>query len=555
MYASPSDNYWIVGDQPPDVRWSSVAVAYIADSDGTYVAWLAAGYEPSIIATEQELADLLNATYPAGSPIPIVPVYPTPGGNGPIYLNIITATPTVMALDDFTFNEKSPVELVPRTAEFRDGLLDKEAFEKEVPGGVAPFSALSGNITAPAGVYRLVLTAQAAGGGGGGIGATAGPGSGGAGGPGETRKIIVDVTPGDLIAYTIGAEGTGGVNNSNGTTGADLVLGAAATVYPVVAASAVTTEAVATITGNINLPAGIVANNLLVMFVAVTHATTVAAITTPAGWTMLRSSGIGAVSRDGIYWKLATGSEGASVAVTTSFATTREAIVVRISGNDPSGTPIQFSAISDGGIPSGKPNPPGLTPSWGSKSTLWIAAAAVNVSNTLTGMPSNFENPIGTATGNGVRIATRKSNSTSMNPTEFTSGSGAVSWNCTTIGILPVTPASIMVCKGGTFGTGVAGATIGACGTTPTGSGGIRIDPVMVASNSSYVSTGGSSLFGACPVRPIVAGSPGGATGSGYGSGGGGACHSNAVAASGGPGAPGMILVEGYGLDATTGSA
>ena len=135
MYASPFDNYWIVGDQPDDQRWASARAIYVPDSDATYVAWVNSGFDVCIIATEQELADLLNATYPAGSPIPVEPVYPTPGGNGPIYLDIIKAVPTVMLLaDDFTFAEKSPVELIPRSAEFRDGFLDKEAIAKEVPG-------------------------------------------------------------------------------------------------------------------------------------------------------------------------------------------------------------------------------------------------------------------------------------------------------------------------------------------------------------------------------------------------------------------------------------
>jgi len=559
MYATPSNNYWLVGDQPPDVRWSSGAVAYVADTDATYVAWLAAGYETSEIASEQELADLLNATYPAGSPIPPLPIPPTPlTGNGPVFQQIITAVPTVMVLaEDFTFHEKSPIELLPRTEEFRAGLT-KEVIELEVPGGVTPFTALSGNITVPDGIYRLVIWGQAAGGGAGGCGTTTGPGCGGPGGAGETRRIIVNVSPFDVIPYTIGAEGTGGVNANPGTTAADLVLGAGAAAYPVIADIAYTDHATDTPANPVpvSLPPGIVAGNMLLLHLNVTGSTN-PTITTPAGWTLLQSAAVGSGTRNAIFWKIASGSEGASVSITMNIPATWACGAMRITGHDPATAP-QMATVGEGaaGGASKKPNPPALTPSWGSKSTLWLASAYVsNNGVVLTGQPSGFETAYGPPSGIGVRVAAHNSNATVLNPTEFTVVySAAVNWQTTTVAILPATPANIMVCKGGTNGIQTNGGTAGGSGTTPTGSGGIRIEPVCGAYNFASAagchSVGGATLFGQCPNRSCAAGGAAGTTGQGYGSGGGGPGHQNTTNLNGGAGAPGMILVEGYGLDA-----
>jgi hypothetical protein len=550
MYATPSDNYWQVLDQPDDVRWSSAAVAYVADSDATYVAWLAAGFETSIITTEQELADLLNATYPAGSPIPIVPPQTTPGGNGPIYQDILKAgTTTLMLAWDDSFNEKSPLTTVPRIAPY-----NREAFDLDkLDEGIAPFSALSGNITVPAGVYRLVLTGQAAGGGGGGVGGTAGPGAGGCGGPGETRRVILNVVPGDVIPYSIGAEGAGGVNNNPGQTAGDLLIGSGAPPFPVVQANATTLDLTLNLTANVNLPAGIVAGDLLLLFACFTGgASTIPTITTPAGWTLLTANGLGAATRNFIAWKTATGAEGASVAITTNIATSRGAVALRITGHDPSGAAaILIAGQGDGGTPNKFPNPPSLTATWGVRSTLWLASGHVSNAILISGTPSGFEHTYGP--GQGVQIATLGSKATIINPSAFTAGT-VVNWLADTLAILPATPASIMVCKGGLGGNGNAGGSAGAnAGAPPAGSGGIRLEPTALGNSLTQSggtwSYGGSCIYGSGRFFIVSAGGSNGMTGGGFGAGGGGAVHQGTTTQSGGSGGPGMILIEGYGLD------
>lgn len=82
----------------------------------------------------------------------------------------------------------------------------------------------SGNFTVPPGVYTLDVQGWGGGGGGGGSGGGGGT-SGGGGGAGYARKRIA-VTPGQIIAYTIGGGGSGGGAGGSGYTGAATSFGA-----------------------------------------------------------------------------------------------------------------------------------------------------------------------------------------------------------------------------------------------------------------------------------------------------------------------------------------
>jgi len=354
--------------------------------------------------------------------------------------------------------------------------------------------------------------------------------------------VILNVEPGNVVPYVIGAEGTGGVNQNPGTTAADLTIGAGDIQPPAVMDTATGISA-STTSAAVPLPPGIVAGDLLLLFVTMGTVTP----TTPSGWTQLyNSAGVGTSV---CYWKIASGSEGTSVTLVTGAAVVRYSVAHRIQGHDPAQAPV-FNLANDAGSPSHYPNPPALTPSWGVKSTLWIALTHCSGTNLPKGQPSNFSDLVAIL---GMATARHQQNIATMNPGVFTLTDVSI-WIGGTVAIAPLTPASIMVCKGGTFGATTPGGAAVACGTTPTGSGGIRIEPPMaawnIASAASTHSQGGSSMFGQCPSRACAAGGAGGSVGQGFGSGGGGAHHQGAAASSGAAGAPGMILVEGYGLDA-----
>jgi hypothetical protein len=82
----------------------------------------------------------------------------------------------------------------------------------------------NGNFTVPAGVTSLTVECWGAGGGGGRSSST-NTGRGGGGGGAYARSIL-SVTPGQIIAYTIGSGGTGGNLSAAANTGGSTVFGA-----------------------------------------------------------------------------------------------------------------------------------------------------------------------------------------------------------------------------------------------------------------------------------------------------------------------------------------
>lgn len=84
----------------------------------------------------------------------------------------------------------------------------------------------SGNFTVPSNVYQIHVNMCGGGGGGGGV--AAGAASSAAGGTsGEWLIADVAVTPGEVIAYAVGAAGTGGAaGNNNGANGGNTTFGA-----------------------------------------------------------------------------------------------------------------------------------------------------------------------------------------------------------------------------------------------------------------------------------------------------------------------------------------
>lgn len=83
----------------------------------------------------------------------------------------------------------------------------------------------SNNFTVPAGVTKLLIAMQAGGGGGGGVTANVNVTAPG-GASGEFKEFFIAVTPGQVIAYSNGAGGTGGAAGNNaGTNGSNAVFG------------------------------------------------------------------------------------------------------------------------------------------------------------------------------------------------------------------------------------------------------------------------------------------------------------------------------------------
>ena len=202
--------------------------------------------------------------------------------------------------------------------------------------------------------------------------------------------------------------------------------------FPTVATTATSEETSAVTTHNIALPSGIVAGETLVAIIAVNTGTPV---TWPAGWTEFFNKD----SPDflGLFaaWRKATGTEGATVDVTTAFAKTTTHQSYRISdAADPTVTPPQGSAGLNGN--SSSPNPDALTPTGGAKDYLWLAIEGHSISETTSAARASYTNLV---TFKRIGTARRNLNAANEDPASF-SISGSNIWVAGTLAVHPAGP-------------------------------------------------------------------------------------------------------------------
>ena len=201
--------------------------------------------------------------------------------------------------------------------------------------------------------------------------------------------------------------------------------------YPVVAAENGGNNAVNSTEHTVNLPSGIQAEDLLLVFFVSDGTPT---ITFPEGWTQLFQDAYLLV-KFGAWYRIADGEEGATITVTTSDSQATAHTSYRITGY--SGAPEVGTST---GANSGYPDPPNLTPSWGAKDTLWFAVCGYDREWTVTAYPTNYtdgRNDIANVSdGCGVGSARRELNATSEDPSTFTI-SAADQWVANTVAIQP----------------------------------------------------------------------------------------------------------------------
>jgi hypothetical protein len=184
------------------------------------------------------------------------------------------------------------------------------------------------------------------------------------------------------------------------------------------------------------LPAGITAGELLLLFVSA-GAGAARTVTTPTGWSSLFNAiGAGSVRRFCCFHKIANGSEGASVSVSASANSFWSSTAYRISGYQ--GAPEAATTATGS---ASNPDPPNLTPSWGSAKALWIAAAGRDAggASDFLASPANYSALIqnggsGSANHSATASAYREFQGASENPGTFTSNSD---WAANTVAIRP----------------------------------------------------------------------------------------------------------------------
>lgn len=194
--------------------------------------------------------------------------------------------------------------------------------------------------------------------------------------------------------------------------------------FPVEASATGGGENTAVTTHVLNLPSGIVSGNLLVLVFHVVGNTT---ITTPTGWTSVLNTADTTTQRTAIFYRIADGTEGSTVSVTTSASVRCEYRSLRFTGAHGSTVPEASAAAY---ASSNAPDPPSLDPTgWGTEDTLWYAIEAGNdATKTVTTYPTNYTGGVQhTSTGGTpgqLALASRNLNAASADPGAFTLSSG-----------------------------------------------------------------------------------------------------------------------------------
>lgn len=189
----------------------------------------------------------------------------------------------------------------------------------------------------------------------------------------------------------------------------------------------------------VSLPAGISVGDGLLIFATVTNATDYPSA--PGGWSNLAFLGLSDMPGRNlsVFYRVADGSEGATVTLTTSSGRVSAHVTMRIAGADP-GTPPEAAITS--GSSSTTPDPPSLTPSWGAKRSVWIAVAGnAGAVITQSAQPSGYGNPQ-TSSANGSTAGTRVNTFTadkidtvsSDDPSTFTVSASAT-WLAATVAV------------------------------------------------------------------------------------------------------------------------
>ena len=204
--------------------------------------------------------------------------------------------------------------------------------------------------------------------------------------------------------------------------------------FPQVAAVNGGSNTVESLNHTVNLPAGIVAGNLLLVFFVSDQVPT---ITFPGGWTQLFQVANSTYVKFGAWYRIADGGEGGTITVTTSDAQMTAHTSYRITGY--SGLPEVGVSATGASV---SPNSPNLAPSWGALDTLWFAIEGNDDGTTLvSGWPAGYGNQRNdkalNSAGAAVGSCRRELNAASQDPGVFTIDASE-RWIANTVAVKPV---------------------------------------------------------------------------------------------------------------------
>jgi len=216
--------------------------------------------------------------------------------------------------------------------------------------------------------------------------------------------------------------------------------GGVAEAFPVVEDAVEGAESSVTTSYSASLPPGISSGDLLVMFAAVGSGSN-RTITDPSGWTLFwDAAAVGNIRDTKGWYRVADGSEGASVSISASGLATWAHGAYRISGADTSTAPEEGTAATGTGT---NANPPSVAPSWGSAKNLFLTVmfGRQGATSNVTAAPTSYMNLReggDTSQNNSVvgGFAQRQLEASSDDPGPFTSTS-LTDWIAQTVAIRP----------------------------------------------------------------------------------------------------------------------
>ncbi len=245
------------------------------------------------------------------------------------------------------------------------------------------------------------------------------------------RRLAADASPytaGGADARFIKAVGLPAAASAFALKGVGVtLLYTEGTKFPVVQSSATTQINTNQATHSINMPAGVAAGDLLLVFaglasdskwdVGLWDQATWDANTTvspPVGWTEHYDLASGTNGRACVYSKVASGGEGATQDFTLQNGACRGSwTVLRV--DTYAGSP-EFSIAGENTT-----DPPNLVPTWGTDKTLFLSAMIGAGSRTVSAYPSGYSAAGGTSGGNNhCWVSSRELEASSDNPGAFT---------------------------------------------------------------------------------------------------------------------------------------
>ncbi len=198
--------------------------------------------------------------------------------------------------------------------------------------------------------------------------------------------------------------------------------------FPVVKGTA-TSETSNSVTQVVSLPSGIVSGDLLRIELALRDGAVVTDWDVTKDFTeILQETNTGDITL-AIGYRIADGTEGATVTVTIDVAQDGSHLSYRISdhsGNAPDGTGFEDTGTN--------PDPPDHTPAGGLKKYLWLASVA-GKNQVTTADPTNYTDGFGIGSDPSIRSARRELHAISENPGVFTGVS--VQYAAATVAIEP----------------------------------------------------------------------------------------------------------------------